>query len=111
MRSSGMLRRVVLLRTNVTEELSASITMVTRIDELVHCCSYPTDSCHPDEGDAKFLRNFGSYKIHTTLTSQKTPFFEMEVILPTCYKSRVIVSTQFNRTQTCWYSPGFGNFN
>jgi hypothetical protein len=24
-----------------------------------------TDSCHPDEGGAKFLRNVGSYKSHT----------------------------------------------
>jgi hypothetical protein len=24
-----------------------------------------TDSCHPDKGGAKFLRNFGSYKSHT----------------------------------------------
>jgi hypothetical protein len=26
-----------------------------------------TDSCHPDEGGAKFLRNVGSYKSHTAL--------------------------------------------
>jgi hypothetical protein len=24
-----------------------------------------TDSCHPDEGDANFLRKVGSYKSHT----------------------------------------------
>jgi hypothetical protein len=29
------------------------------------CCSYITDSCIPDEGGAKFLRNFGSYNSHT----------------------------------------------
>jgi hypothetical protein len=34
MASSGMLRRVVLVRTDVSEELSASITRVTRIGEL-----------------------------------------------------------------------------
>jgi hypothetical protein len=34
MASSGMLRRVALLRTDVSEELSASIIRVTRIDEL-----------------------------------------------------------------------------
>jgi hypothetical protein len=27
--------------------------------------SYSTDSCHPDEGGAKFLRNVDSYKSHT----------------------------------------------
>jgi hypothetical protein len=46
-----MLRSVALVRTDVSEELSASII---------------TDSCHPDDGEAKFLRNVGFYKIHTT---------------------------------------------
>jgi hypothetical protein len=32
--SSGMLRRVALVRTDVSEELSASFIRVTRIDEL-----------------------------------------------------------------------------
>jgi hypothetical protein len=35
MAPSGMLHRVALVRTNVSEELSASIIRVTRIDELV----------------------------------------------------------------------------
>jgi hypothetical protein len=35
MASSGMLRRVALVRTEVVEELSASIVRVTRISELV----------------------------------------------------------------------------
>jgi hypothetical protein len=34
MASSGMLRRVALVRTDVLEELSASFIRVTRIDEL-----------------------------------------------------------------------------
>jgi hypothetical protein len=34
MTSSGMLRRVALVRTDVSEELSASIIRVTRIGEL-----------------------------------------------------------------------------
>jgi hypothetical protein len=34
MASSGMLRRVALVRTNVSEELSASLIGVTRIGEL-----------------------------------------------------------------------------
>jgi hypothetical protein len=34
MASSGMLRRVALVRTNVSEELTASIIRVTRISEL-----------------------------------------------------------------------------
>jgi hypothetical protein len=46
-----MLRRVALVRTDVSEEISASFIIVTRID--------------PDEGDAKFLRNVISFKGHT----------------------------------------------
>jgi hypothetical protein len=34
MTSSGMLRRVALVRTDVSEELSASVAKVTRIGEL-----------------------------------------------------------------------------
>jgi hypothetical protein len=52
--SSEMLRRVALLGAVDSEERSASVVGVTR-----------TDSCHPDEGGAKFLRNVGSYKSHT----------------------------------------------
>jgi hypothetical protein len=65
----GMLRRVVFVRTDVSEELSASITRVTRIGELGTTLAVTSnrriDCCHPDDGGAKFLRNVGSYKIHT----------------------------------------------
>jgi hypothetical protein len=47
-----MSRRVALVRIDVSEELSASFTRVTRIGE-------------PDEGGAKFLRNVDFYKSHT----------------------------------------------
>jgi hypothetical protein len=83
--SSGMLRRVALVRTDVSEEPSSSIR-VTRIGELgatlaatsnrctlrrntrsvrrllVTASVVPSspDSCHPDEGGVKFLRNVGS---------------------------------------------------
>jgi hypothetical protein len=56
MASSGMLRRVALVRTDVSEELGASIIMVTRIGEL---------GTLADDGGAKFIRNVGSYTIHT----------------------------------------------
>jgi hypothetical protein len=49
MASSGMLRRVALVRTDVSEELSASII---------------TNFCHPDDRSAKFHRHVGSYKNH-----------------------------------------------
>jgi hypothetical protein len=48
MMSSGMLRHVALVRTNVSEELSASFIRVTRIGEL-----------------GTFLPNVGSYKSYT----------------------------------------------
>jgi hypothetical protein len=71
MASSGMLRRVALVITDVSEEFRASFIRVTRIVELGTTLAitsnrrYFTDSCHPDEGGAKFLRNVGSYKSHT----------------------------------------------
>jgi hypothetical protein len=95
---SGMLRRVTLVRTDVSEDLSASFIKVTRIGELGtmlvltinRCklrssqlasvdsysqrCSYFKDSCHPDEGGAKFLRNVGLQE-PCGVTSHKTPFF------------------------------------
>jgi hypothetical protein len=52
MSSSGMLRRVAVVRTDVSEERSACIIKVTRIG-------------HPDDGGTKFLRNVGFYKNHT----------------------------------------------
>jgi hypothetical protein len=75
MASSGMLRRVVLLRTDVSEELSASFISVTRIGELGITLAVTSNRrtlrrnttryYHPNEGGATFLRNFGSYKSHT----------------------------------------------
>jgi hypothetical protein len=66
MASSGIFRRFALVRTDVSEELSASIIRVTRIIELGTTLAVTsTDSCHPDVGGAKFLRNVGSYKSHS----------------------------------------------
>jgi hypothetical protein len=79
-----MLHRVDLVRTDVSEELSASFIRVTRLGELgtmlvvtsnrctlhasvtsySYCCSLFIDSCHPDEGGAKLIRNVSSYKSH-----------------------------------------------
>jgi hypothetical protein len=70
--SSGMLQRVALVRTDVSEELSASFIRVTRIGELGTTLAVTSnqrllvlDSCHPDERRTKFLRNVRSYKSHT----------------------------------------------
>jgi hypothetical protein len=67
--SSGMLHHVALVRTDVSEELNASFIRVTRIGEIgttlaVTSNRRTTDSYHPDERGAKFLRNVGSYKSH-----------------------------------------------
>jgi hypothetical protein len=63
MLSSGMLRRVVLVRADVSEELSASIIRVTRIGELG--TTLVNDSSYPDDGSARFRRDDSSYKSHT----------------------------------------------
>jgi hypothetical protein len=70
-----MLRRVALVRTEVSEEFSDSFIRVTRIGELGTILVVTsnrrtlrrntTDSYHPDEGGSKFLLNVGSYKSHT----------------------------------------------
>jgi hypothetical protein len=78
--SSETVHPVALVRTDVLEEPSAFFIRVTRIGELGTTQAatsnrrmlrrntntwYFTDSCHPDEGGARFLRNVGSYKSHT----------------------------------------------
>jgi hypothetical protein len=66
MASSGKLRREALVRTDISEELNASIIRVTRIGELGTTLAVTGKlSCHPDNGGAEFLRNVGSYKSHT----------------------------------------------
>jgi hypothetical protein len=73
MLSSGMLHGVALVRTDVSEECSASIIRVTRIDELGtilagtsnhHIWRRNTTSPFLVDGGATFLQNFGSYKSH-----------------------------------------------
>jgi hypothetical protein len=71
---SGMLRRVALVRTEVSEALRASFIRVTRIGELGTVLAVTSNRrtlrrntmfVFPDEGNAKVLRNVGSYKSHT----------------------------------------------
>jgi hypothetical protein len=80
-----MLRCVAFVSTDVSEELSASIIWVKRIGELgttlAVTSNYFTNSCHPNDGGDNFLRNVVSYKSHTALTSQKTPFFVYSLVL------------------------------
>jgi hypothetical protein len=78
--SSGLLRLVALVRTDVSEEPGASFIKVTKIGELgttqAATSNRPTLRRNttwyffaayvgPDEGGARFLRNIGSYKSHT----------------------------------------------
>jgi hypothetical protein len=83
--SSGLLLRVDLVRTDVSEEPGASFIRVTKIGDLGTtqaatsnrrtlrrntkrtsvgscslCCSLYTDLCYPVVGGAMFLRNVGS---------------------------------------------------
>jgi hypothetical protein len=60
--SSGLLRRVPLVRTDVSEDPGASFVRVTKIGELGIT---QAATSNPDEGGATFLRNVGSYKSHT----------------------------------------------
>jgi hypothetical protein len=83
MASSGMLRRLALVRTDVSEELGASIIRVTRIDEIrtqrASVASYGYVPSSPIlvtpmmEALSSPERRF-SLEPHG-LTSQKTPFF------------------------------------
>jgi hypothetical protein len=75
MASSGLLRSAALIRTDVSEELSASIIRVSRICEIgtlavtsyrrmlrriTKSCFWLADFCHPHDGGDAFLRNVGS---------------------------------------------------
>jgi hypothetical protein len=66
--SSEMLHSVALVRTDVSEELSASFIRVTRIDELGTTLTVTSNRRtlrrNTDEEGANFLRNVGSYKSH-----------------------------------------------
>jgi hypothetical protein len=67
MASSGMLRRVALVRTDVSQELGASFIKVTRISELGTTLDVTSNrrTLRRNKGGANFLRNVGFYKTHT----------------------------------------------
>jgi hypothetical protein len=71
---SEMLRRVTLIKTDVSDELSASIIRVTKIGEIGTksiCCWLRLTLflvhrfLSSDDGGVNFLRNIGFYKSHT----------------------------------------------
>jgi hypothetical protein len=61
------------VRTDVSEEFSASFIRVRKIGELGTTLAVTRNrprlrrntKCHPDDGCSKFLRIIGSYKSHT----------------------------------------------
>jgi hypothetical protein len=63
-----MLRRVTLVRTDVSEELSAYIISVTRIGEVGTALAATSNrGTLRIQSEFVFLRNVGSYKSHTAL--------------------------------------------
>jgi hypothetical protein len=68
MASSGMLRRVALIITDVSEELSASFIRLARICKLGTTLAVTSNRRtlrrNTDEGGDKFLRNVNPYKSH-----------------------------------------------
>jgi hypothetical protein len=121
MPSSGMLRRVALVRTDVSEEPCAFIIRATRIGELgitlaVTSIRRTLRRNTYDDGGARFFRNVSSYKSHTALTSQKTVFFIVTAVRtanPVCmhvYRSRFsgaetlfTVHTVSSTSSNIWY--------
>jgi hypothetical protein len=73
-----MLRRVALVRTDVSEERIASTIMVTRISELGTTLTVTSDWSTLQRNT--FLRNVRSYKSHS-VTSQNTAFFFSKITL------------------------------
>jgi hypothetical protein len=69
-----MLRHVAFVRTDVSEELNASIIRVTRIAELGTALAVTSN--RRTLMMETLLRNVGSCKSHMALTSQKTAFFK-----------------------------------
>jgi hypothetical protein len=68
MSSSEMLRRVALVRIDVSEELGASFIRVARIGELGTTLAVTSNrrTLLRNTKTAKFLQNVDSYKSHTT---------------------------------------------
>jgi hypothetical protein len=62
MPSYGMLHHVALVRTDVSEELSASVISMTRIDELETLAVTSNRRTQRRNGGSRFLRHSGSYK-------------------------------------------------
>jgi uncharacterized membrane protein YadS len=77
MASSGMLHRVALVRTDVSEELSASFIRMTRIGELGTTLAVTINR--------RTLRINTKLQEPHGVTSQETPFFILSFVCLCCY--------------------------
>jgi hypothetical protein len=98
MASSGIFRRVALVRTEVSEKITASFIRVTRLDELG--TMLVTDSVVPSSPTLVTLMKEAQSSSETSLqephgaTSQKTSFFML--------KELTQLQGQFDEAESCW---------
>jgi hypothetical protein len=101
-----MLRHVVFVRSNVSEEHSTSIIRVTRIGELGTLAvtsnwhTLRSMSCHPDDGGATFLRNVSSYKSHSFIPCTLDQIFII-IITTIIFVIIIIILFSVCLTETC----------
>jgi hypothetical protein len=88
-----MLRRVALVRTDVSEEPGAFFIRVTRIGELGTTQAANSNRRTLRRNTKYFFAACGSYKSHTALTSQKTPFFIVTAVKTSNLTFAIIVHT------------------
>jgi hypothetical protein len=112
MASSGMLGRVAFVRTDVSEELSASIR-VTRIGEL--------GTTIPVTSNRRTLRRNTKWRRHSVptkhrflqephgVTSQKTPLFISCLVSRVSFAAKTWFDCYGNCLESCWLATDFSS--
>jgi hypothetical protein len=97
--SSGMLRRVALVRTDVSEEAGVSFIRVTRIGELgtTQAATSNRRRLRRNSHRSENLKSYKSYIVSTVIV-----FWVLIAILPTIYTLHSLSSNQHYRTQNSW---------